>query len=1683
MTYNRKYSRRAKYDVMKERKKGSRAIQIGVLSALATFSSFLGGIAYAEGPVNVTRPNGVTVNGDTNANGVANLYAEQVNRDNKIGINRFNSFDVKANETVNLHFQNSDGDKTIKVDKLVNLVNGGMNVAGTVNAIKDNKIGGDLYFLSSGGIAVTKSGVINAGSLTMVTARSTLALNFLADKFAANNGSENGGRKEGSTIIDGIPFVDQGGDMNAFMEKIANSGEKIPLNPSGTITVEGKIRTSGGVTLRAGRKVTIGSADSVKPTSVEDKDINILTGVTNFTNYVNTEKLPSGTGLTAVADGGDVVLIAKNAERNSYDSTSGLHPIDVMDSNNEVKTEVFQYGNIKSNKGVTILADSTVSQERAANAISNVQIFGKIEAKDDVKLGAKSTLEMIDEGKGEKKIVEDNEGNISAIFEDFVAQKVTDLKDNAINAFGLIGLDLTPDYSLSGSKATLAINENAIVKTDGNIEANAKIDSVVAVGDNTAAQKKFNIKALQWIPSVSLNYLSNENNAKVIIDGSLTGKSVSAKSEAKATVLSSAENTGKVKDGTQDQTLRLALSMLLGENKASTTVGSTGSITTTGTWTEQNPAGDVTLDATATTALENNVTNQAAGNAGAALSINITNYDSDATTKVEGSINSAHDVNVTATNNLEGLDVTTLNGMGKGKWAQKETDFVNSIKESDAVKSLKSKLPGAGGGSDGPSMLDTMLGKMFGEDSSTSANIKQFVEKIKAKMAPTPDNPLQEFGKKFSIGGAVQYIDVTNHSKVDIGSKLIKAGNDVNFKAKTNIDDIGVNLASQVNNYSQNNTNKYSGAVTVLVSNVDNSSDVIVRGKTIRPQDSAVTNKDSGVYAKGNVNVTAETINEYNRLADMKDQLEKAINELEALYSNPQNFLNFATDDVQTLINDTKSLISTARGQLNNINRRVDEPLGDQSKMLIIGNRLLNATQTVQKVIAKVDEVRNLPNKVFSDIGEKATAPVRNVINALTEFAGIDNYTNYYVRSTIQGNDDKAPDVAIGASVGYISQSNNAHVTIGKNAIISAEKDVALNSNAKSELVSFVGNASEFMMPSGQSAAKGIGASVAINNIGAESTTFVNEGARILSKQNVNVDAETKLDNTSIAFAAGAAGKFGLTGNVAVAMGDSKTLSFIDDEATVVAGDTDSTLSITAKNDTKLNNAAGGFVKGTGTAVGVGIAVNVNNVDTMSGITDTDWYSESYESDISDVEARDNETEDEKLARKLKNKASRAARLVQENINSDGAASLYGDKANESTGSISASHVKSSASSTGLINAVGLTGAKASSPDEKETKPGFFDTVKKTAMDKAQALLGKIDGVLNSDTANKTGFTVKDATNASAPGEEKADSAKSSITETPSGAPTTGPSTQDGAKIAGAGSVAVNIVDGDTVSFIRGANIKLKGGTSENKNSLESVAKDDIFIGAWAGGAALSLNKSNSSSTGIAGAFGVNVLNRGVSSLIDASEVKDAEFVSNKAYSEGATYGAGLGVAVASSSGQGSSTAGSAAVSYNAIDNDLLAVINNSTIDRSEDVQDRTLDNLSLTNTTFTNQLQITGGGSVSVSKSGGRATSVGGTIVLADIDNTMASAIRGSTVKNANDVTVESMVGVKQIGVAVTGAVAVGGQNSTAIGGAIAYNSLNNDVLSAVDSSTIEMVGDNGLTVQSYDFKEGAVTEPTPKS
>ena len=97
--------------------------------------------------------------------GTGDIYAESAS--NTVGLNRFDRFEVGKNDIANMYFRTKDNTKTL--DTLVNTVNNKIEVQGTVNAIRDNKIGGNLYFLSPKGMVVGADGVINAGSLTVIS--------------------------------------------------------------------------------------------------------------------------------------------------------------------------------------------------------------------------------------------------------------------------------------------------------------------------------------------------------------------------------------------------------------------------------------------------------------------------------------------------------------------------------------------------------------------------------------------------------------------------------------------------------------------------------------------------------------------------------------------------------------------------------------------------------------------------------------------------------------------------------------------------------------------------------------------------------------------------------------------------------------------------------------------------------------------------------------------------------------------------------------------------------------------------------------------------------------------------------------------------------------------------------------------------------------------------------------------------------------------------------------------------------------------------------------------------------------------------------------------------------------------------------------------------------------------------
>ena len=76
-------------------------------------------------------------------------------------LNKFDKFGITQHDVANLHLD--------KVDHQINVVKNKIDIDGVVNAIKNNQIGGDVYFFSNAGIAVGEHGVFNVGRLTLGT--------------------------------------------------------------------------------------------------------------------------------------------------------------------------------------------------------------------------------------------------------------------------------------------------------------------------------------------------------------------------------------------------------------------------------------------------------------------------------------------------------------------------------------------------------------------------------------------------------------------------------------------------------------------------------------------------------------------------------------------------------------------------------------------------------------------------------------------------------------------------------------------------------------------------------------------------------------------------------------------------------------------------------------------------------------------------------------------------------------------------------------------------------------------------------------------------------------------------------------------------------------------------------------------------------------------------------------------------------------------------------------------------------------------------------------------------------------------------------------------------------------------------------------------------------------------------
>jgi len=177
-------------------------------------------------------------------NNVYNI-AVQKKLSNTVGVNNFKDFDLDKGQIANMQFD--------KLQTLANLVDNRISINGTVNALRDGKIGGNLYFLSPNGIAVGSSGVINAGAFT--------------------------GMAVSQSYFDKLSKIESGSE---FMTALAPKNIEYNNSAENGIDIQGVINAPGGIHLYA-TKIDIGTGATLR-TDVSEID---------FTKVVNVEGVGS----------------------------------------------------------------------------------------------------------------------------------------------------------------------------------------------------------------------------------------------------------------------------------------------------------------------------------------------------------------------------------------------------------------------------------------------------------------------------------------------------------------------------------------------------------------------------------------------------------------------------------------------------------------------------------------------------------------------------------------------------------------------------------------------------------------------------------------------------------------------------------------------------------------------------------------------------------------------------------------------------------------------------------------------------------------------------------------------------------------------------------------------------------------------------------------------------------------------------------------------------------------------------------------------------------------------------------------------------------------------------------------------------------------------------------------------
>lgn len=1141
-----------------------------IISAMTAVGFIMQPIAGFAQSINKVDNNGsIEVSGN-----VTKIWADKVVAN--AAINEFKDFQLDANKIANMYFntKNSSGSDAAN---LVNFVNSRIDINGTVNAVRNSKIGGNLFFLSKEGMVVGKSGVINTGALYVMTPAAGI------DNITGTNS------KEFAYTYEGLKSQFAGGMENKIpdtLDRMMNLN--IPLNASGTISVLGKINAANDVKLAAA-KIAVGknvSGEAVFDTAADGivSEAAIKTGIEDFSNFVNIDGLSAGLGndLTATADGnGDIVLAAKAEYVNTMDAAFNNLGTDiglgiVENTQRTIEATVENYGTIDAKGDAVLTAEVTNGNKDLAEELLVETTPAGVNNPDYVPVPADdagSFVQTIAQVDVRGDITAGKDIKVAANADNTYVDYNSGVGDTISTILGTpLGAPINADVVILSNTANVNISQDADLTAGEKIDitANAVLDGTAGAAANG---RKLIKKVPDAIPGASVSYAKMENSAAVTVDGKLTAQgendadgTPAVKVQANADEKFSNTASMNYKSGIAAGTAAVGAAVAVSESKNNADVKINGTITAAN--------GDAVVEADVANILVANAVTSSPDTTVGSTAINVFNHDGRAEINVDGAI-TAQNITVDATNYIDENTITADNDLGMSKL---EAEFMNAanlkgiadaVKENELVKGILSKISS---GDDGPS--------------------------LSAQLAD-----------KLSVGAAIAVADEKNAANVTFAKTAkLTATNDINIDANVDIYDSHITASGKTTSYKNSDLSGTTATTTVgagvVYAGMDNDSSVVFAEGSSAADGAEVT------ATNGNVNITSSTRMEYHRPERIKRELDRSIENLQYAIAAINDLENIEEENYQEIITQLTSLKESLENYAANYTDEFVDSVSNPDA--ITGESTMNDIFNMAAGAAVIyNDILNLQqdfNSITSDATSPFSALVTNALGVVTNavaFADPNNYANIAASASARAGD--GTKLSISGSVALTSSAANSSVDIGKFTNISAGNGLSVQSANKIEDVNITGKTMFWKSDADAKGGTGVGGSFNYQNFDTDSKVVVDEGAVLSAEKNegnIALSSDSNIFHVGAMLSAGMSDGNGISGMVTLTDSDSYNNVIVDTDAVLQAA---KAIDISAYNDTNVNNAILALsASGSNAAVGMGVAINNIDVQNTAQIVDND---------------------------------------------------------------------------------------------------------------------------------------------------------------------------------------------------------------------------------------------------------------------------------------------------------------------------------------------------------------------------------------------------------------------------------------------------------------------------------------------